>query len=49
MNNKSRSNLDKPKWVALGRLNSDEADKGNLTVVMDREDYDGDQFGHIYA
>ena len=45
MNNKSRSNLDKPKWVALGRPRSDEADKGNLTVVIDREDYDEEQFG----
>ena len=43
---KSRLNLDKPKWAALGRLRRDKtiiilpADKGNSTVVMDREDYD---------
>ena len=46
VNKKSRSNLNEPKWAALGRLRRDEtiiilpADKGNSTVVMDREDYD---------
>lgn len=46
INNKPRYNLDKPTRTALRRLGRDEsiiilpADKGNLTVVMDRDDYD---------
>ena len=45
VNERSRSNLDKPKQATLGRVRRDEtiiilpADKGNLTVVMDKEDY----------